>query len=267
MKRLSRIITAFLLVTMFMSFLAPVSVFAKSDNAKESLVALGDSIPFGFNLGKTNNNPAKASYPSLIGETSDLRVRNLSVPGWQSDQLLHAVQTDQKYRQAVIHSDYVTVTIGSNDFLAILRAAGEESGGNQALFQQILQQKLVSSDVFSNIEQTIQEIRSLTDSPIVLYNVYNPFQLDDPLHNVADAFLPQINAAFAATAFSYGNVSLADAYSAFGNDQDVYVLPGDIHPTEAGQARLAEIGVQAFSLNTYFSKTQFTHKEGRKKAG
>ncbi|WP_147803325.1 SGNH/GDSL hydrolase family protein [Alkalicoccus halolimnae] len=248
MKSLIKIITVVLLVSFFVSLLASPAAFAKNDNAKESLVAVGDSIPFGYNLGQTNQNPAKASYPYLIGKLSDLRVRNLGVPGWQSDQLLTAVETSQKYRQAVNHSDYVAVTIGSNDLLEILRAAAAESGGDQILFQQLLQQKLNDSDVFSNIEETVREIRSLTDSPIVLYNVYNPFQLSDPFHHVADAFLPQVNAAFTGLAFSYDDVYLGDAYGAFGSDQATYVLPGDIHPTEAGQAKLAEIGLEAFGL-------------------
>ncbi|MGM0899467.1 MAG: SGNH/GDSL hydrolase family protein [Bacillota bacterium] len=244
MKSLIKIIAAVLLVSM----LASPTAFAKSDNAKESLVAVGDSIPFGFNLGQTNQNPAKTSYPYVIGQLSDLRVRNLGVPGWQSDELLTALQSSQKYRQAIIHSDYVAVTIGSNDLLEILRSAAAESGGNQDLFQQLLQQKLATSDVFTNIAATLAEIRSLTDAPIVLYNVYNPFQLDDPLHYVADAVLPPINTTFAALSFSTSDVTLADAYSAFGNNQATYVLPGDIHPTEAGQAKLAEIGLQAFGL-------------------
>ena len=244
MKKLIKTIVVLLLA----SLLVAPGAFAKSDNAKESLVALGDSIPFGLNLGQTNQNPAKTSYPYLIGKLADLRVRNLGVPGWQSDQLLEALQTDQKYRQAIIHSDYVAVTIGNNDLLAILREAATESGGNQALFQQLLQLKLSQSDVFSNIQQIITEIRSLTDSPIVLYNVYNPFQLTDPLHYVADAVLPNINAAFAGLAFANEDVYLADAYTAFGNNQALYVLPGDIHPTNAGQAKLAEIGLQALSL-------------------
>ena len=244
MKKLIKLIVAVMVVSMMTSPAA----FAKSDNAKESLVAVGDSIPFGFNLGQTNKNPAKTSYPYLIGKLNDLRVRNLGVPGWQSDQLLTALQSNQKYRQAVIHSDYVTVTIGSNDLLEILRAAAAESGGNQVLFQQLLQQNLATSDVFPNIAQTITEIRSLTDSPIVLYNVYNPFQLTDPLHYVADSVLPQINAAFAGLALSNPGVYLADADAAFGNNQAAYVLPGDIHPTVAGQAKLAEIGLQALGI-------------------
>lgn len=237
-----------LIVALLASSLASPSVFAKSDNAKESLVAVGDSIPFGLNLGQTNQNPAKTSYPYVIGKLADLRVRNLGVSGWQSVQLLEALKTDQKYRQAIIHSDYVAVTIGNNDLLAILREAAAESGGNQVLFQQLLGIKLNQSDVFSNIQQIISEIRTLTDSPILLYNVYNPFQLTDPLHYVADSILPAINLSLTAFAFANKDIFLADAYTAFGNQQALYVLPGDIHPTNAGQAKLAETGLNALGL-------------------
>ena len=77
MKKLIKLIVAVMVVSMMTS----PATFAKSDNAKESLVSVGDSIPFGFNLGQTNKNPAKTSYPYLIGKLSDLRVRNLGVPG------------------------------------------------------------------------------------------------------------------------------------------------------------------------------------------
>lgn len=245
MKKITKSLAVLILATS----VATPSAFAKSDQGKDSLVALGDSIPFGLNLGQTNQNPYKASYPYLIGDEGDLRVRNLGVSGWQSDQLLDALESDQKYRQAVNHADYVTITIGNNDLLQILREAAAESGSNQALFQQLLMQKLAEDNVFANISEAIAETRSLTDAPIVLYNVYNPFQLTDPLHYVADSVLPSINQAFAFLAASNENVYLADAYSAFGNNQASYVIAGDIHPTAAGQQLLAEIGSAAFGFD------------------
>lgn len=219
------------------------------DHGKDSLVALGDSIPFGYNLGDNNDHPAKIAFPYLIGDEADLRVRNLGVPGWQTHDLLAALDGNKKFRQAVRHADYVTINIGNNDFLEILRAANAESGGNPALFQQLIKQKLATSDAFDNLAMSIHEIRSLTDSPIVLYNIYNPFQLNDPLHQVSDQFLPQINAAFAEIADSFNDVELADAYSAFGDNQAEYVIPQDIHPTAAGQEALAEIGLEAFCFD------------------
>ena len=219
------------------------------DHGKDSLVALGDSVPFGFNLGENNDRPAKDAFPYLIGDEADLRVRNLGVPGWQTHDLLAALDTNKKFRQAVRHADYVTLNIGSNDFLEILRAANAKSGENQNLFLQLIKEKLATSDAFDNLAASLHEIRSLTDAPIVLYTIYNPFQLNDPLHQVSNQFLPQINLAFAEIADSFYDVELADAYSAFGDNQAKYVLPQDIHPTVAGQEVLAEIGLEAFCFD------------------
>lgn len=223
------------------------AALAKNENARDSLVALGDSIPFGYNLGVNNQHPSKAGYPSIIGEEADLRVRNLAVPGEQTEGLLEDLRTDQKYRQAVKHADYVTVSIISNDLLGILREAQAESGGDQALFQLLLQQKLAADNPFANLTAIIAEIRKLTDAPIVLYNVYNPFQLNNPFHYVADDILLGVNNQLAQFAGLPG-VYVADAYSAFGDNQAEYVITGDIHPTVAGQEVLAELTLEALEL-------------------
>lgn len=113
----------------------------------------------------------------------------------------------------------------------------------------MLAQKLASDNVFGNIAAILSEIRSLTDAPIVFYNVYNPFQLNDSLHYVADTVLPLINGALASLAASFSDVHEADANTAFGNNQAAFVIQGDIHPTAAGQAVLADIGAQALDLD------------------
>lgn len=113
------------------------------------------------------------------------------------------------------------------------------------LFHKLLQQKLTASDAFDNLNEIVKEIRSLTGARIVVYNQYNPFQVNDPLHQVADNYLPQLNAIYKGIADSYKRVSLADAYSTFGDRQAKFVFKGDIHPTKAGQAVLAKIGLKA----------------------
>lgn len=243
-----------LALLLIVSLLFSTTAFAKSDNAKKSLVALGDSIPFGYNLGHNNNHaPSKYAYPYLIGDDGDLRVRNLGVPGWQTNQMLAALETDQKYRQAVRHADYIVLNIGNNDLLQALKAAQMVSNGNPLLFNQSLKQEIKDSNLFGNIGEVIKETRSLTDAPIVIYNVYNPFQADEPLHTIGLQILPTINKNFTDLTTNYnavyGNVLLADAYAAFGRNQAAYVIPDDIHPTIEGQIRLAEIGIDVLNLN------------------
>jgi lysophospholipase L1-like esterase len=228
------------------------TVLAKSENAKESFVALGDSIPFGYNLGETNMQPPKEAFPFQIGKEADLRVRNLAIPGWKTSEMLSALTTDQKFRQAVGHADYVTLNIGNNDLLQALKAAQLETINNPLLFFSTLQAKVLQSNLYGNLTTIVGQIRSLTDAPIVVYNIYNPFQVVDPLHNIGNIILPGINSQFAVLGTQlnsfYGNIIIADAYSAFGTNQARYVIAGDIHPTEEGQKVLAEIGLEALGL-------------------
>ena len=101
----------------------------------------------------------------------------------------------------------------------------------------------------NNLDQIIQEISTLTDAPIVVYNIYNPFQLNDPMHFLANQLLTNIVNPAIRLVVSQNNAKLADAYTAFGEDQLTYVRQGDIHPTIAGQKVLAEIGEESLGLN------------------
>lgn len=135
------------------------------------------------------------------------------------------------------HADYVTVGIGSND---LLRAFADGS----VVPEEVL-------PVLTNLKNIILNIKNLTDKPIVVYNIYNPFQVGLPEHNVADFLLPSINMQIMGLIAQLrdNNVAVADAYSAFGQEQAKYIILGDIHPTVEGQKKLAEIGLKALGLD------------------
>ncbi|MFC4714187.1 GDSL-type esterase/lipase family protein [Planococcus dechangensis] len=214
---------------------------AQQDIEPDTLVALGDSITYGANL----EDSGSSAYPYLIGEDAGFTVENLAVSGWQTAQVVSALREDEDYRQTVQQADVIAMTIGGNDLLEILRLAQASSGGDPAQMELILQQQLDDNTVLYRLREVIEEIQSLTDAQIVLYNMYNPFPTDSPIHDIGEALLPEVNAAFAEIATSYDKVTLADAYSAYRDQQDDYIIAGDIHPTERGQAVLAEIGLEA----------------------
>lgn len=243
MKTVIRAFILLLAVTMLFS----TNVFAKNDNAQESLVALGDSIPYGYNLGEDNDSPSKYAFPNLMGEDAGMRVRNLAVPGANTVDMLEALES-QKYRQAVRHADYITLNIGNNDLLEALSTAYNlsEIDISKDLFEH-LNDQIVASDIIPNLQLIIGEIKSLTDAPIVVYNIYNPFQVNDTfLHETSKIVLPGINSTIENLSL-LDNVFVADAYTAFGSNQSEYVIPADIHPTIAGQRKLADIGLEALS--------------------
>ncbi|MDN7240929.1 GDSL-type esterase/lipase family protein [Planococcus sp. N028] len=229
------------------------TAFAHNDHGKhhdkDILVALGDSVPFGFSPHRNNERPAKYAFPYLMGDKADLKVYNFAVPIWKTEDLLAALDENKKFRQAVRKADYVTVNIGGIDFLEILQEAKVESRGDSKKFLQLLEQKLAKTDVFDDLREILKEIRSLTDAPVVLYNIYNPFQSKDPFHKVAEHYLPQINAVYENLADDFKNIELADAYKAFDDSQAKFVIRGDVHPTKAGHVKLAKIGLRALDLD------------------
>jgi lysophospholipase L1-like esterase len=223
------------------------SVLAKEGKGKESLVSLGDSIPFGYNLENNNSHPSKEAYPYIIGEKTDLRVRNLGVPGWQTDDLLTALESDQKYRQAVRHADYITLSIGSNDLMDRFNDADVQAliadGSSDALQQVQKIMSLATAKMLKGMQEIINEINCISDAPIIVYNIYNPYPPSSGFYGLSYMLLEGINPKISLLSNINIDVVVVDAFGAF-NGQD-YLLPEDIHPTIAGQELLAEIGYEA----------------------
>lgn len=209
------------------------AAYAKDDEGKGSLVALGDSITYGYNLSNNNNHVSKKAFPFIIGEKEELRVRDLGVPGWTTVQLLTALQTDEKFQESVKHAKLITLDIGSNDLLQAF-AAGNLTNGQVA-------------SILYNLQDIIVKVRSLSNAPIVVYNIYNPFQVTDYRHAMGDFLLPGINAQILGLVASFhdSKIVIADAYDAIGQNQDIYVRANDIHPTVLGQQMLAKAGLEA----------------------
>lgn len=225
MKKLISVLTILLVSLSLFSM----SVLAKEGHGKESLVALGDSIAFGFNLEKHNQRPSRDAFPYIIGEEADLRVRNLAVPGATTVDLLTALETD-KYRDAIKHADYITLSIGSNDLLGALNT--NPTG--------ILE--FATGTLLKNLTDIIAEIRKVSDAEIIVYNIYNPFQLNNPDYVLGASLLPLLNVGVYGFLGSYEGITVVDAYSVI---QPGDILPNDIHPNWTGQEDLAEIGISA----------------------
>ncbi|SDP28189.1 Lysophospholipase L1 [Paenibacillus sp. yr247] len=230
------------------------SAWAKSDQARNQLVALGDSITYGYNLGVDNETPSEFAFPYLMKQDAKLKVNDLAIPGITSIQLLDVVQQDKLIRQDVKHADYITLDIGNNDLLQAVAAATNNGVLNIAALQQNLQNVVVPNLLYK-LKNTILEIRSLTDAPIAVYNIYNPYQVtNQPMYTYSELLLTQlVNNNLASLIDSLkssgiDNLALANAYLAFKDKQNLYVRPNDVHPTIEGQKILAEIGIEALGL-------------------
>lgn len=250
MKRIVKFLSLLIIVSLFFS----TSAFAKSENAKESLVSLGDSIPFGYGLTDSMDEPSRDAFPYLIGKEADLRVRNLGVPGWKTTDLLNALENDQKFIQAVKKADYITLNIGSNDLLKPIKDAYVASGGN--LDEETLK-KLIEDQIQPSVSSIQQNIPSIIDkiddlnpkAKIVLYNFYNPFLSlgSHPINALGEPLIQSLNQSFETLSTSFPGLVIADASEIGSNPNNL--IPGDIHPSLAGHKVLAENGLEALNLD------------------
>ena len=212
---------------------------------QKQLVALGDSISYGYNLGPNNNQPSTYAFPYLIGEATNEKVQDLSVPGATSSDLLNLLQTSPQVDAAVRGASTVTIDIGSNDLLQIASADGLLSPSPPVLTTAEQNQFAAAIQKFSaNLPRILAIVHQFAPKAnVVLYNLYDPFssQTAPALHALAEQMIAPENQIITAVATQAG-LPVVDAYSLFDNRQAYLVLPGDVHPTILGQAVLAIVG-------------------------
>lgn len=223
------------------------SFLSRASTRTGKLVALGDSITFGYNLGN-NHGPSHKAFPYLLGKQQNLSVSDLGVPGWTSAQLLHAVKTNSAMQSSIQSAKIITVDIGSNDLLQTAFKNGQSA--NQTINVATVKPKLKATVVAMkhHIDQILTEIRKLnSDAVVIVYNLYDPISpKNESLHSLAEYTIQAANLAIAETAVAHKD-PIADAYDALHNYQ-ADILPGGVHPTVKGQTLLATQGVAALDV-------------------
>jgi lysophospholipase L1-like esterase len=225
---------------------------AETTAKQSTLVALGDSITFGYNLDDTKGNtvPSQSAFPYLMGNDNHLSVTDLGVPGWTSEDLLNQL-TSPTFATPIAGASVITLDIGSNDLIhlatqmGLLDAAQKNPGTPITLTADQQQQFATTIAAFGkNLGLIVADIRKGSSAPIVLFNEYNPFPDNTALHDATEQFQTAQNALIVQLAASQKNIGVADVHKAFEGNQmtDVRVPQGDIHPTVQGQAVFAQTG-------------------------
>lgn len=236
----------FLVIFTALTLLFSTTVTATEQEESLTVVSLGDSITFGWNLEQPQTPPVQSenAFPFLIGN-GNTEVLNVSYPGWTSTQLLEAIKT-VKAKQMLQQAETVTLSIGANDLLQAIELS-KIIENQQPVDPEALQQKVTAAtaQVYNNITEIITLIKEETDAPILLYSLYNPFGINDPIygsiHTLGEMITNSVNSKVYSTIAAQQGVHYLDAYSAFNGKQQDYIIPGDIHPTISGQQALAQL--------------------------
>jgi lysophospholipase L1-like esterase len=269
MKRLLALITSALL---FALAAVPASASASPSNLSQGLsyLALGDSVPFGFNpLVDASNINNFTGYPEIVAQRLHLRDVNATCPGEATGGFLSLTGTDnvcRPYRSAFpLHVSYatsqidfamaylrthphtrlVTLTLGANDVFrfqkdcAVAPTFGTCPLGLGGVFATML----------ANLNTILADIRSSGYTGLIVGVTYYALNYGDPASVAGSQFL---NAAMIAAAAGHGAL-IASGFDAWapvaataGGDSCaaglLIRLPDgtcDVHPTPLGRDLLA----------------------------
>lgn len=211
-------------------------------------VALGDSIAYGYGL----ENREEQSYVSLVRKHLEKQydsvcISNFGSNGMRSDELLDILTNPEnddyrKYRATLRYADVVTLSIGSNDLLHLVRLdlnIQELIEKGEEMFDQACR------GFKKNFPKIICEIKKINpDVKIYADNIYNPakgLMAFDDVYDVAEHYISLMNQCF----YDSEDYQLVDVKGCFDKEKDSMVNVSwkgrelDPHPSVEGHKKIA----------------------------
>lgn len=201
-------------------------------NQKQHLtyIALGDSLTAGLGASETGYLRLQAFVPRLttyLRNEYQVHVENHGIPGITSDQLLLYIQQGPGVKEKLQEADLLTLTIGGNDLIQLLRTEDLNPEVIQSTIQQFGQ----------IIETIISEIRRQNeDAPIYVMGLYSPYDAGHPLHELGKQSISAYNQELSKRINTFNGVNFVSVYDSFleRGTQLTHISKNDIHPNDQG---------------------------------
>jgi lysophospholipase L1-like esterase len=226
-----------------------VSVWIPSKDSQpfvKSLVALGDSVTSGTNLGSDNSKPSTLAFPSLMGNALNYEVTNLGEPGWRSDTLKQALLST-KYDEALKHAGVVTIEIGGNDILFMDEINEILSSDDPVVtpVQQVAFEKVIQQ-FGGNLQIILKTVKAKApNAKIVLSSVFNTMSPQDKRkYDIVD-HLVSLQNEVVDKVMKDAPVMVVDVNRIFKDGSAELVITGDLHPSAKGHAAIANAMLEA----------------------
>ncbi len=186
-------------------------------------MALGDSIAAGYGAVPATQGYVYLLYQAGVFDTvQNTLFCNAAVPGATSRDVLDY----QVPQVSLFHPNVITLTVGGNDLLAIMKGADPEQ-------------------VLNNFALNFQQILYLLRTTLPNARIYISNQYSIPEIVGSDEIVPVFNGIVARIAQAFG-VQVADVSSAFEGREGLLLIerhdaaPDQVHPTNAGYRAIAD---------------------------
>lgn len=238
----------------------PVTNAGSGDNVSKVVryVALGDSIAYGYGLEDREKDSYVGQVSQYLEEEYDyVLTTNFGENGMRSDELLDILtnpqnEKHQKYCATLSYADVVTISIGSNDLLHLIKLdinMEQMIRDGHGKFQKACHS---FSKTFPKIINRIRKMNP--DVKIYANNIYNPAKGISSFANVYDVserYINLLNEAFETTA----NYNLVNVKKLFDKQQKSMInisLKGreiDPHPSKEGHELIGKMVIKQIEKN------------------
>jgi lysophospholipase L1-like esterase len=199
-------------------------------------LALGDSLTAGLGASEVHYLRLNAFVPKLTGylrEERNVLVENHGIPGITSAQLQQYIEQGLGVKQRISQASVITITIGGNDLLQLLRQESLTQRGILAAIEEFER----------NLEQVLTSIRSVNPHVrVYVMDLYLPYDEDHPLHPLGKVTIPVFNQSVKKQLDKDPNAYLVSVYDVFlgRGSKLTHIDRNDIHPNDDGYTLIFE---------------------------
>lgn len=196
-------------------------------------LALGDSITKGYGV------PNSFSFPAIYADflrrrNPNLHLLNLGINGLTIGGLLALFQNNRDLRFSVSQASLITLTIGSNDLLHLIRNPNQTINPAQL--------PIIFNQMSRTLAQIGEEIRRLNPRAMVkVATLYNPLPAGPyaMYMALAQGIINNANAIIVTWAKHYGFMVI-DLDRVFRGKERILISPDHLHPNAAGYQAIAK---------------------------
>lgn len=239
----------------------PVCKVSSGDKGSDSVryVALGDSIAYGYGLSDREKDSYVGQVGKYLGKKYDyVFEENFGTNGLRSEQLLDILtnpKNDQynKYRATLQNADIVTLSIGSNDLLHLVRLdmdLKEYIEKGDRMFRQACEK------FAANFPKIIRAIHSIAPkAKIYANNVYNPcgdLSGFEKIYQLAERYIELLNESFLSNS-GFVLVDIKDRFDIVEESLLNMTISGrdiDPHPNKKGHKEIGNMVIQAIKRSS-----------------
>ncbi|WP_158217540.1 GDSL-type esterase/lipase family protein [Lottiidibacillus patelloidae] len=207
-------------------------------------IAIGDSLTAGLGASEVNYLRIGAFVPSFVKYLREEKgfsvdVENHGIPGLTSAGFLANIHNSKGLQEKIAMSNLITVTIGGNDFLQLIRS-------DQTTLANAKQRLVDLEKELNNIHALLRSINSTCE--IYYIGLYNPYPENHTYYDIAETIVPLYNDLLS-TVTKESNSHLLNPYDVFLNNAKAltHISKDDIHPNDLGYQKITAKLIQTYS--------------------